>query len=145
MKKQKFWIAVISKEHALRGIEGNFTQVCHGKQGPLKRMTAGDWLVIYSPKLTMNGTDKLQCFTGLGQVADDVVYPFAMTETFIPFRRNITFEPCQETSILPLINELEFIPNKKSWGYPFRFGFLEISENDFNLISSKLLKYEISR
>ncbi len=67
-----------------------------------------------------------------------------MTENFNPFRRNIDFFECKECSIIPLINDLEFIINKKSWGYPFRFGFFEIKENDFNLISSKMLHYEIS-
>lgn len=145
MKQQKFWIAVISNEHAQRGIEGNFIQVCHGKPAPLKRMQKDDWMVIYSPKLSMDGDEKCQRFTGIGQVLDDEVYPYQMSENFIPFRRNIGFQECRETSILPLINDLDFILNKKSWGYPFRFGFFEIQESDFNLISSKLLEYEISR
>ena len=67
-----------------------------------------------------------------------------MSENFNPFRRNMEFLECTECSIIPLISELEFIPNKKSWGYPFRFGFFEIKENDFNLITSKMLQNEIS-
>ncbi len=136
----KYWVAVISKEHAMRGVSGGFIQVCHGKQAPLKRMKQGDGILIYSPKLAMNGTDKLQSFTGIGEVTDEEVYPFKMTEDFVPFRRNIKFYDCNEISILPLITDLEFIQNKKSWGYPFRFGFFEINKNDFNLISSVLLK-----
>lgn len=143
MKKQKFWIAVVSKDHADRGISGNFIQVCHGKQAQLKRMHKDDWLIIYSPKTAMMNNEKYQKFTGIGQVIDDEVYPYQMSENFVPFRRNIDFQSCCETSILPLISELDFIPNKKSWGYPFRFGFFEIQESDFNLISSKLLEYEI--
>ena len=91
----------------------------------------------------MEGDQKCQSFTAIGQTMDEDVYQFKMTENFIPFRRNIKFHECQETSILPLIEDLEFIKNKKSWGYPFRFGFFEINENDFNLISSQMLKYEI--
>ena len=34
----KFWIGVVSKEHVLRGVEGGFCQVCHGKKRPLNRM-----------------------------------------------------------------------------------------------------------
>lgn len=136
----KYWIGVISKEHAMRGVSGGFTQVCHGKEAPLKRMKKGDGFLIYSPKMTMTGNDKLQSFTAIGEVLDETIFPFKMSDDFIPFRRNIKFYDCREISILPLINDLEFIQNKKSWGYPFRFGFFEIHKKDFDLISSHLLK-----
>lgn len=145
MEKQKYWIAVVSKEHTMRGVAGGFMQVCHGKQAPLKRMKPNDWMLVYSPKLSMEGDIKCQSFTAIGQALDDTVYQFQMTPTFNPFRRNIKFYDCEETSILPLINDLEFIQNKKSWGFPFRFGFFEINETDFNLIMSKMLKYETNR
>lgn len=140
--KTRYWIAVISKDHAMRGVAGGFTQVCHGKQAPLKRLSEKDWVIIYSPKLSMTGTEKCQAFTAIGQVSDEAVYQFQMTEDFVPFRRNINFYDCIETSIVPLIDELEFISNKKAWGYPFRFGFLEIQEPDFNCIMSKMLQHE---
>ncbi|MEO8515109.1 MAG: EVE domain-containing protein [Flavobacterium sp.] len=145
MSTRKYWVATISKEHTQRGASGNFIQVCHGKQAPLKRMKKGDFLLVYSSKITMEGNEKCQAFTAVGQVSDDDVYQFEMTENFKPFRRNIQFLKCQESSIIPLINDLEFIPNKKSWGYPFRFGFFEINENDFNFITSKMLLNEIDR
>jgi hypothetical protein len=47
-------------------------------------------------------------------------------KTFIPFRRNIEFYDCRECPIIPLIDELDFIENKKFWGYPFRYGHFEI-------------------
>ena len=105
-------------------------------------MKKGDYLLVYSSKITMEGNEKCQAFTALGQVKDDDVYQFQMTQNFIPFRRNIEFLRCKESSIIPLINDLEFITNKKSWGYPFRFGFFEIKEQDFNLIASKMLQNE---
>jgi UPF0310 protein in gntR 5'region len=77
-------------------------------------------------------------------VKDEEVYAFQMSENFCPFRRNITFVDCEETPIADLIELLDFIPNKKVWGYPFRFGILEISENDFKLIASKMLHNDLS-
>ncbi|SNR58849.1 EVE domain-containing protein [Flavobacterium sp. ov086] len=139
MRAKKYWIATISKEHTERGINGGFIQVCHGKEAPLKRMQKEDYLLIYSSKITMVGNEKCQAFTALGKVIDDEVYSFQMTENFVPFRRNIQFIECNEVSIIPLIENLEFIPNKKSWGYPFRYGFFEINENDFNFITSKMI------
>jgi predicted RNA-binding protein len=142
MSTQKYWMAVVSKDHAMRGVSGGFIQVCHGKQAPLKRMSVNDWLIVYSPKQSMLGQEKCQNFTAIGQVSDDDVYQHEMSANFTPFRRNLKFYPCQEISILPLINQLEFIQNKSKWGFQFRLGFFEIKENDFNLIAYKLLHHE---
>lgn len=141
MRDTKYFIACISKEHIQRGVEGNFIQVCHGKEAPLKRMRKGDYLLVYSSKISMSGSEKYQKFTALGRVKDEVLYQVQMSENFSPFRRNIEYLPCTEASIVPLIYDLEFITNKKSWGYPFRYGFFEINENDFKLITSKMMEY----
>ena len=142
MRPIKYWIAVVSKDHTKRGVSGGFMQVCHGKEGPLKRMQVNDWMLVYSPKQSMEGDEKCQAFTAIGQTADEKVYNFQMTETFIPFRRNIKFYDCKEISILPLIPDLTFIEDKKRWGYPFRYGFFEIQEKDFMLIKSQMLPHE---
>lgn len=142
MDNQRYWIAVVSREHTMRGTSGGFMQVCHGKQAPLKRMKYNDWLIVYSPKESMNGGVTCQRFTAIGQTTDEHVYQVKMTQDFIPFRRNIKFYDCRETSILPLIDKLEFIKNKSRWGYALRFGFLEIGEHDFNLITANMLLHE---
>ena len=102
-------------------------------------MKKGDFVVCYSGKQTLGKPDKCQEFTALGKVTDDEIYHFQVSEDFCPSRRNIEFEPCKDVSILPLIGDLDFIQNKKSWGYPFRFGFFEINQHDFELISSQML------
>ena len=114
-------------------------QANHGKQAPLKSIKESDWVIFYSPNPSMQGDDKLQAFTAIGQATDDDVYHHRMSDDFIPYRKNIKYYPCNEAPVLPLIDDLEFIPNKKSWGYPFRFGFFEIGENDFRLLKEKLL------
>ncbi|MFD2598645.1 hypothetical protein ACFSQ3_06740 [Sphingobacterium corticis] len=76
----------------------------------------------------------------MGKVLDDEIYTFNASADFCPSRRDIEFLKTEDISILPLIDDLEFIQNKSSWGIPFRFGFLEINEHDFSLISSKMLK-----
>jgi predicted RNA-binding protein len=143
MSRLKYWVAAVSKEHTMRGVVDGFIQVCHGKQAPLKRMKKGDFIAIYSSKLTMEGKEKCQAFTAVGQVIDNEVYQFEITDNFKPFRRNIRFFECAEISILPLIDQLEFISNKKLWGYPFRFGFFEINKNDFDLITSEMPFHKI--
>jgi hypothetical protein len=136
----RYWIVVVSKDQIARGIAGGFMQANHGKEGPLKRMAVNDWVIFYSPKQTFGGNESLQAFTAIGQVADDKIYQHKMAEDFIPFRRNITYHKSKETPIAPLINDLDFIKNKTSWGYQFRFGFFEIPEEDFKLIYSTMVE-----
>jgi predicted RNA-binding protein len=101
-------------------------------------MKQGDYVIFYSGKEFFESSEKCQKFTAIGKVKDDEVYQFQMTPDFSPHRRKIDFLATTETSILPLITDLEFIQNKKSWGYPFRWGFFEIKENDFKLIEEKM-------
>ncbi|AWV98271.1 EVE domain-containing protein [Arcticibacterium luteifluviistationis] len=137
--KQKYWIIVASKDHVETGVAGGIAQTCHGKASPLKRMQKDDFVLFYSSKKTLGKADKCQEFTALGKVKDDEVFQFQMTADFQPFRRRIDFIPSTSVSILPLINDLHFIQNKKHWGYPFRFGFFEIDQHDFDLISTQIL------
>lgn len=130
----RYWIVVVSKDHIERGIAGGFMQANHGKPGPLRRMAIDDWMICYSSKQTMKGTEPYQAFTAIGQVADEEIYQHKVSDGFMPFRRNIKYLKCEEIPIAPLIEQLEFITNEKSWGYQFRFGFFEIGEKDFKLI-----------
>ena len=135
----RYWIVVVSKDHIDCGISGGFMQANHGKQGPLKRMSVGDWVLCYSPKKTYSGNESHQAFTAIGQVADDKIYQHKMADDFVPYRRNMNYYKCTETPIAPLIEQLDFIKNKSSWGYQFRFGFFEIPALDFELIRSKMM------
>ncbi len=138
----KYWIIVASKDHVKTGIAEGIAQACHGKASPLRRMQKGDFVIYYLGKQTLGKPDKCQEFTALGKVTDDETYQFRASEDFCPTRRNIDFLQSKDASILPLINDLNFIQNKKNWGYPFRFGFFEINQHDFNLISAQMLQQD---
>jgi len=135
----KYWIIVASRDHANRGVEGGFVQANHGKKAALQRMRMGDWIVFYCPKETFKGKVPCRKFTGLGEIADDRIYQGEMDTGLPPFRKDVTFsQKMKETSIEPLIPDLSFIKNKKSWGYVFRFGLVEIPRDDFLRIASKM-------
>jgi len=140
MNKIKYWVIVASNDHVKQGIRDGIVQANHGKASPLKRMSKGDHIIFYSSKEKFDKPDKCQQFTAVGKLKDDEIFQVKMTNDFSPYRRKIDFLPSKEVSILPLINELQFIQNKESWGYPFRRGFFEISEHDFELIASHMLK-----
>lgn len=134
----RYWVAVASKEHVMRGVEGGFAQVCHGKAGPLKQMQAGDWIVYYSPTLRFGEKEPCRAFTAVGLIEAGRPYPFRMSEDFIPYRRNVRFLPAGDAPIVPLIEKLSFIGDKAKWGFPFRRGCFSISESDFKLIALQM-------
>ena len=110
-------------------------QVCHGKCAPLKRVLAGDRVAYYSPALTMGGKDKLQCFVSIGVVQAGEPYAFDMGGGFVPFRRDVAYVATREVSILPWLDEFEFVENRQHWGYKFRFGLFEVSDHDMRVVA----------
>lgn len=135
----RYWIGVVSQSHVIKGVNGGFAQLCHGKCAPLKRMNVGDWLIYYSPKTDMDSGTSLQKFTAVGQVLGEFVYSFKMSDDFIPFRRDITYLKCNSVSIALLIHRLSFIKDPKKWGYPFRYGHIEITKVDFDIIAQAMM------
>jgi hypothetical protein len=138
MRQVRYWIGVASKDHVLKGVQGGFCQLCHGKNKPLLRLAVGDWIVYYSPRTAMQGGGLVQAFTAIGQILEGEAYRFDMGNGFVPYRRDVKFIPAEEAQIHPLISDLSFIQNKKSWGYPFRFGLVGIPEADFLRIASAM-------
>jgi hypothetical protein len=134
----KYWVNTVSKNHVLKGIEGEFTQADHGKSTRLKILKKGDYLVFYSPRTEYKGGEPLQAFTGIGRIADEVPYQVEMEPDFFPWRRKLNFVEHTEAPIRELIENLSFIKDKSHWGYPFRRGLFEVNECDFRLIANTM-------
>ena len=115
----------------------------HGKETPLKKMAKGDMIIFYSPKTSFKDGKPLKRFTALARLVDNHIYQVTVSNTFNPYRRNAKYFRCQEADIVPLIEQLNFITNKKSWGFRFRFGLFEIPREDFEKITTKM-KVEIT-
>lgn len=128
------WIAVASADHVRRGIAGGFMQVNHGKAAPLKRIKPGDNIVYYSPAEVYRAGDRHQAFTGMGIVKEGEAYQGYMGQGFAPFRRDVEWRETRETPIRPLLQMLELTAGKPNWGAPLRFGLVEISDADFQVI-----------
>nr|WP_320160799.1 EVE domain-containing protein [uncultured Methanoregula sp.] len=145
MTTLRYWIIVASEEHVMLGVNGGFAQAGHGKRSGLARMHAGDRIIYYSPKTVFGGNDPLHAFTALGEVADNEIVQVEMSPDFRPFRRKVNYQLTGEVKIEPLIQDLEFIRNKRSWGSAFRFGLLEIQKADFERIEQAFEKYGKAR
>jgi len=134
----RYWIGVASQEHVQRGVLGGFAQVCHGKAGPLKCMNGGDWIIYYSPTIQFQGKLPCRSFSAIGKIEAGDPYTFAMSEDFIPWRRDVNFKEAQVVPIEPLLEKLTFIKDKKKWGFPFRRGCFEITKDDFLVIATAM-------
>ena len=134
----KYWINVVSRDHVQRGVAEGFTYFIYCNSWSMKKMQRGDWTIFYSPKTAFADGEPLQAFTAIGQVIDDEPYQAEMSPDFHPWRRDVDFKRCTEAPIRPLIDELDFIENKTSWGYKFRFGVIEIEEKDFLTIAEAM-------
>jgi len=135
MHTRNYWIGVVAKSDAAKGVAGGFTQLNHGKAGPLERMRAGDGFALYSPRTEHPDGPPLQAFTAIGRVRDGYVYQAAGEGDFRPFRLRIEYLPATDAPVKPLIDGLTFIRSKAHWGAAFRFGFLRVPEEDFARIA----------
>jgi hypothetical protein len=131
------WLGVVSRAHVERGVAGGFAQLCHGKDGPLRRMQVGDWLIYYSPSTEMGGGERLQAFTALGQVVGERVYAHDMGGGFVPYRRDLRYERVHPVHLATLADRLH-LTARPSWGMALRRGHLPLDEHDFHLIAAAL-------
>jgi hypothetical protein len=132
----RYWIGVASSDHVMNGVKDGFCQLGHGKKSGLEKMHPGDWIIYYSPRQEIDPKSQtLQSFTAIGQILPTDIYQTDLGD-FKPWRRDVAYhEPVQALPIQDVLEDLSFIKNPKRWGYSFRFGQLEISKPDFELIS----------
>lgn len=134
----QYWINTVSLSHVQIGVRGEFTQANRGKNTRLKKMEKGDFLAFYSPRTEFRGGEPLQAFTAIGRITDEEPYQVEMSPDFHPWRRQVQFFKSRQSPIRPLIERLDFIKNKKQWGYPFRRGLFEIERVDFERIAKSM-------
>jgi predicted RNA-binding protein len=137
--QMRYFIGVASREHVRVGVRSGFAQFSHGKLGPAKRLSNGDWIIYYSANEKYGGMIACQKFTAIGQVVDTAARQVEQTSRFKPWRRKVKYRRAKEVEIHSLLKQLSFIKNKDRWGATFRFGFLEIGESDFYLIARRML------
>jgi EVE domain len=99
-------------------------------------MSRGDWVILYSPRVSNPAGAPLQAFTAIDQVVDDEPYQVSTEDE--AWRRNVDFLDCVETPIRPLIDALDFAENKQRWGYKFGFGVFRINDHDSDTIRAAM-------
>ncbi|HEU4536529.1 MAG TPA: EVE domain-containing protein [Polyangiaceae bacterium] len=131
------WVGVVSYEHVKRGVAGGFAQLCHGRRAPLVRMAEGDWLVYYSPRVSLDAGGPLRAFTAIGRVKGGAAYAFDMGGGFVPFRRDVSYVPCEPAPLARLAPALRFV-REPGWGLKARRGHFEIGLDDLRVIAAAM-------
>ena len=134
----EYWVGVVSRDHVLRGVAGGFAMLNHGKLAPLKRMSPGDGLVYYSPKVSYPEGAPLKAFTAIGIVTEDPPYQAEMAPGCTGYRRNVDWLDATEVPIVSLNQGLEF--TRGNWGILARRGMFKISAADYQTIRSAMVK-----
>ena len=129
----RYWIVVVDKVHADAAVAGGYVEVSQGKSGPLERMSAGDGIASYAPRVAPDGAP-LQAFTALGRVYGTPIEQ--SPDAHQPFRRKVAWTTVPCLPIRPLLPDLEFIRNKSHWGAAFRFGYVRVPPDDFARIAA---------
>ncbi len=136
----KYYIIAASKDHVQVGMEEGIAQAGHGKKSQLDKLDKDDWVIYYSSK------DKdgkaYQKFTAIGQVDDKEPFQVTISADFKPWRRKINYYSVNELEIRPILDDLNFITNRKKWGLHLMSGFVEIKESDFKLIAEQMLTHK---
>jgi hypothetical protein len=135
---RRFWIGVASRDHVNVAVTGAFIQLNHGQRVPVRRLKAGDGLIMYSPRTAYPDGEPLQAFTAIGTVVTGDVYQVEVTPDFRPYRLHVQFVPSTQAQIKPVIPHLSFVKSKANWGAALRFGLLEVPRGDFTLIAERM-------
>ncbi|MDO8497409.1 MAG: EVE domain-containing protein [bacterium] len=134
---QKYWINVLQKEKVVKAV-GEGIMEFPGIDARVNTMEKDDWVIFYSPREDMAGTIKLQTFSAIGQIADDTMFLVENSPGVQAYRRKVNYLKVKEAPLIPLIQHLSCIRNKKHWGVVFKMDLIQISKEDFELISKAM-------
>lgn len=117
---ERCWVIVASLDHARRGVEAGFVMANHGKLAPLRRMQAGDRLLVYSPRTTSPNGEPFQAIAIVGAVTGAEPEPSDVIEG--GYRRRADL---REIPPIPLAEIRDHLPTTM-----LRFGCFELPPAD---------------
>lgn len=122
------WVIVASLDHARRGLDSGFIMANHGKRAPLARMSAGDGILIYSPKTTYPDGEPLRAIGVVGTITGSEPEP----SDVIPggFRRDADLRAIDPIGLADLTPHL---PTGK-----LRFGCFALDSTDSDAIWARI-------
>jgi DGQHR domain-containing protein len=128
---KKAWLLTATLENwYLCGEKGLFGS--HGNRSFLHTIKKGDQFVAYAPSIG---------FVGYGAIEGEYFESNIKIWNDRAYKHRFQISTPVSGKVLPatsVIDDLEFVKNKKNWGVFFKAGVREIPISDFNLISKKI-------
>jgi EVE domain len=137
-RDRRYWVNTVSLDHVEGAVTGGFTQADHGANTRLRHLAAGDGIIFYSPRTSLQGGTPVRRFTAIATVTGAEPYPVVVSDVMRPWRLDVRFHPGTPVDAKPLVEELSFVTDPSHWGLPFRRGLFAIPEADFRLIAERM-------
>jgi hypothetical protein len=138
MSERRYWIGVVSQDHAAAAVAHGFVQIGHGRAGPLGRLQPGDGFAFYSPRTAYPAGASLQAFTAIGRIEEGPIFEADGADAARVFRRRAAYLDATPAPIKPLLERLSFIRSKKHWGATLRPGLVRVPRDDFAAIAAAM-------
>jgi hypothetical protein len=110
----------------------------------MQKLAIGDIMTFYISKKKVDSppndpANKVQQFRGMARVTGDafesneLIWHVREGEIF-PHRREVEFLADGSAEARTLITHLSFVTNPAFWALPFRKGYVEVTQKDFDMI-----------
>jgi predicted RNA-binding protein len=144
----RYWILCMSEDNYEIARTQGLIGLAERHKVAIQKLAIGDMITFYISKkkvdsLPNDPADKVQQFRGMAGVtgdafeSNDLIWHVREGEIF-PHRREVEFLADGRAEARPLIPRLSFVTNTAFWGLPFRKGYEEVTQKDFETIREAL-------
>jgi predicted RNA-binding protein len=144
----RYWILCMSEDNYEIARRRGLIGLAERHKVAMQKLAIGDMITFYISKkkvdsLPNDPADKVQQFRGLARVtgvafeSNDLIWHVREGEIF-PHRRYVEFLADSRAETRPLIERLSFVTNTLYWALPFRKGYVEVTQKDFDTIHEAL-------
>jgi predicted RNA-binding protein len=144
----RYWILCMSEDNYVIAMQHGLIGLAERHKVAMQKLALGDMLTFYISKkkvdsLPNDPAEKVQQFRGLARVtgeafeSNDLIWHVREGEIF-PHRRQVEFLADRSAEARPLIERLSFVTNTSFWALPFRKGYVEVTQKDFDTVCEAL-------
>ena len=134
-----YWIFPITQDSLYVSLDKEIVGTRSKNRKRVENWEIGDLIIFYVSREEYHSMNPVREFQAL---VECISHPFESNQKIwshiggdvFPTRVRIRVVNKKKCKIMPLIERLSFIKNKKNWGSAFFSGIRKISQNDFNLI-----------
>jgi predicted RNA-binding protein len=144
----RYWILCMSEDNYEIARTQGLIGLAERHKVAIQKLAIGDMMTFYISKKKVDSppndpADKVQQFRGMARVtgdafeSNDLIWHVREGEIF-PHRRQVEFLAGGSAEARPLIERLSFVTNTSYWALPFRKGYVEVTQKDFDTIHEAL-------